>query len=272
MILRASTRLAAVLGWPVSHSRSPALHNAAFEATRLDAAMLALAVAPAGFADAVRGLAAVDCLGASVTVPHKEAALALCDHADDDARAIGAVNCLAFAGGRIVGHNTDAGGFLDSLREADLLTRPREAIILGGGGAARAVAAALGKLDLGVTVVARHPDRVAWCKARPWSALSDLLAECTLLVDGTSAGLDPAADRALAASVACDRLQTEAAVVSLVYHRRTALADAAEAHGLRTLDGRGMLLHQAARAFTLWTARAAPLPAMRLALDLSLGG
>lgn len=271
MIIRASTRFAAVLGWPVAHSRSPALHNAAFEAARVDAAMLALAVDPARLADAVRGLAAVDCLGASVTVPHKEAVMALCDHVEDTAQEVGAVNCLAFNSGRLIGHNTDVRGFLDALREADL-ARPGDAIVLGGGGAARAVAAALAMLDLGVTVVARYPDRVTWCRARPWSALSDLLLDARLLVDATSAALEPESDRALAASVALDNLQTEAAVVSLVYHRDSALTEAARARGLRTLDGRGMLLHQAARAFTIWTGRAAPMPAMRLALDLSLGG
>ena len=131
-------RLAAVLGWPISHSRSPAMHDAAFAACGLDAVMLPLAVRPERLGDAVRGLGAVDALGASVTVPHKHAVLAGCDVLAATAAAVGAANCLQFVDGQVVGHNTDAGGFVDGLRAAGVGAVAR-AVVLGGGGAARAV-------------------------------------------------------------------------------------------------------------------------------------
>lgn len=263
-----TTRLAAVLGWPVAHSRSPALHGAAFAATGLDATMLAFAVAPDAIATAVRGLAALGCLGASVTVPHKAAVMAACDAIDHDARAIGAVNCLAFDGGRVTGHNTDAGGFVDALVEVDGARGP--AIVLGAGGAARAVVAGLASTGIAATVFARRPDAATWGTARPWHELASALPHTRLLVDCTSAGLDDVSDRALAASVPLAPLPDDAVVATLVYHRPTALCLDAAARGLRTLDGRAMLLHQAARAFTIWTGRLAPIAAMRAALDRSL--
>ncbi len=263
-----TTRLAAVIGWPVAHSRSPALHAAAFAATGFDATMLAFAVAPAELTAAVRGLAALGCLGASVTVPHKAAVIAACDAVDDAARAIGAVNCLGFDGARVIGHNTDAGGFADAVVEAGVARGP--AIVLGAGGAARAVVAGLASLDLAVTVIARRPDAASWCAAQPWTALADHLTATRLLIDCTSAGLAAVDDQALADAVPIDRLPDGAVVATLVYHRPTALCQRAAARGLCILDGRAMLLHQAARAFTIWTGRAAPIDAMRAALDRSL--
>jgi shikimate dehydrogenase len=267
--ITASTRIAAVLGWPVAHSKSPALHNAAFAATGVDAVFVALPTAPADLATVVRALAATGALGASVTIPHKEAVLAACTRVDPLAARCGAVNCLVFEGGDVVGHNTDAGGFVDALAEADidpwLGTRGR-AVLLGGGGAARAVAAGLSSAGTDVTVVARRPDAVAWCRAEAWSELPGLLNGAALLVDCTSAGLDDAADIALADTVPLDRLGTSAAVATLVYHRPTELLRRAAERGLATTDGAAMLLHQGARAFTLWTGLPAPVDVMRAAL------
>lgn len=263
-------RLAAVLGWPIGHSRSPAMHDAAFAACGIDAVMLPLAVPPARFADAVRGLAAVDALGASVTVPHKEAALAACADHDASARAVGAANCLAFVDGQAIAHNTDAGGFVDGLRAAGIAAVPR-AIVLGGGGAARAVVVGLEGLGAEVVVVARRPDAVTWRAAAPWAELPALLPSAALLVDATSAALDPTTDAALAAAVPLAALPADATVATLIYHRTTALLAAARARGHATIDGRAMLLYQATRAFTLWTGRAAPVEVMAAALATSLG-
>ncbi len=267
--VRATTRVGAVLGWPVAHSRSPALHNAAFAAAGLDAVFVALPVAPADLAAAVRGLAACGCLGASITVPHKEAARALCATVTAPADQIGVVNCLVFDDGVIVGHNTDADGFVDALREGGI-DPARRAVVLGGGGAARAVVAGLTAAGAAVTVIARRPAASPWANARPWSELAVHLATAELLVDATSAGLTPASDAELAAAVPLARLPPTAAVVSLVYHRRTELLLRAAGYGLTVLDGRGMLVHQGARAFTLWTGLAAPVAVMRAALDADL--
>lgn len=256
-MITARTRLAAVLGAPVGHSLSPVLHNAAFEALGIDAVYVALEVAPAELGGVVRALSAVGAFGASVTVPHKRAALALCDRLDDDAARIGAVNCLAFSGGAITGHNTDAGGFADALTEA-LGEHPDgwRPLILGGGGAARAVAVGLARLTSApVPVIARSPGVVDWTEAAPWTAaeLDARLPETNLIVDCTAAGLSPATETELPAPVDLARLPLGAVVSSLVYHREPRLLTQARARGLTTFDGAGMLVHQARRALAIWT-------------------
>jgi shikimate dehydrogenase len=269
-----ATRVGAVLGWPVAHSASPALHNAAFRALGIDAVFVALPVAPADLPAAVRGLAALGMLGASVTVPHKQAIAALCDVLDPSAERVGAVNCLVLAGGRVVGHNTDAGGFTDALRgELERDPRGARAVLLGAGGAARAVAVALAEAGAArVDVVARAPGAVAWCAAHPWTAatLAALLPACDLLVDCTPVGLareqrDQAG--AVPAEVPIDLLPAGAAAVALSYGAQgSALLGRARVRGLAAMDGAAMLVHQGARAFTLWTGQPAPLAVMHAAL------
>ena len=263
-MIAGTTRVGAVIGWPVEHSRSPALHNAAFAALGIDAVFVALPVAPAALPAALRGMAALGFLGASVTVPHKQACAELCERLDPAADAIGAVNCVAFAGDALVGHNTDAAGFVDALA-GDLGRDPRgaRAILLGAGGAARAVAHGLATAGAAeVLVVARRA--AGWCASRPWSQLADLAGGCDLLVDCTSADLGGAS---YPAPVPVDRLPDDAAVASLMYGRPSPLIDAARARGLAAMDGAGMLVHQGAHAFTIWTGRPAPIAAMRAAMD-----
>ena len=261
------TRLAAVLGDPVEHSLSPAMHNAAFAAAGVDAVLLALRVAPEDLAEAVAGLRAIGAIGLSVTVPHKQAIVPLLDRIEPPADRIGAVNCVAVEpGGALVGHNTDAAGFVDG---AGPVAGCR-IVLLGAGGAARAVHAGLSEAGAAsIAVVARAPARVDWVQARPWQAdtLRGLCAGCDLLVDCTSAGLDPATEARLPAPIPLDALPAGARVATLVYHRETALVAAARRRGLATFDGRAMLLHQGARAFTLWTGRPAPLEVMRRSID-----
>ena len=265
-LVGASTRLAAVIGWPVAHSRSPAMQNAAFAAAGLDAVYVALAAAPPDLAAVVRALAAVGAFGANVTVPHKQAVMALCDHVEPPADRVGAVNCLAFEGGAVVGHNTDAGGFVDGLRADGIDPAGRRALILGGGGAARAVAAGLSEAGAAVTVVARRPTATTWCQARGWDDLAAEAARADLLIDATSAALDDDGDRALADQVPLDALPAGAAVIALVYHRRPTLLTRAADRGLQVADGLPMLLHQGARAFSIWTGLPAPIDVMRSAL------
>ncbi len=261
----ARTRVGAVIGWPVEHSRSPALHNAAFAASGIDAVFVALPVAPGDVVAAVRGMASMGFLGASVTVPHKQAAMGACDRLDPSAEAVGAVNCLCFDDGAVIGHNTDAGGFVDALAElASGDPTGRRALLLGAGGAARAVAAGLRGAGAEVAVIARAPERVGWIEATPWTAavLDRSVANCDILVDCTSAGLSADGERRLPAPVPIDALPPAAIVASLVYHRETALLAAARARGLTAIDGAGMLVHQGARAFALWTGQSAPVNAM----------
>lgn len=253
--------LAGILGWPVSHSRSPRLHGYWLDRHGLDGAYVPLPVEPARFAPAVRALADLGFRGANVTIPHKEAAFAVCDLVEPAAKRIGAVNTLVFRDGRIEGWNTDAYGFLESLRDSvpafHVATGP--AVVLGAGGGARAVAVAL--LDAGcprVTLVNRTPAR-AEALARDLSdhgfagrldvAEAPPLHDAALLVNTTSLGM--AGHGALNLDLA--PLPADAVVADIVYvPLETPLLAAARDRGLRTVGGLGMLLHQARRGFRAW--------------------
>jgi shikimate dehydrogenase len=271
-MIRGTTRLAAVIGWPVEHSRSPQLLNAAFAAAGIDAVMVPLAVPPERFADAVAGLRAMRALGASVTVPHKLAAASVCDELAPAARAIGAVNCLHLDEDRLVGHNTDEGGFTDGLIAAGFDLRGARALVLGAGGAARAVAYGL-RGARAVEVVARRADSISWAPAWPWTAehLRDTFARADLVVDCTSSALGTD-EAAFVDALPLEALQPRTWVATLVYHRPTILLERAKARGHSTVDGRAMLVHQGARSFSLWTGHPAPIDVMTRALDDSLRG
>ena len=270
-----ATKLAAVLGWPVEHTRSPALLNAAFAADGLDAVLVPMSVPPEGLAAAVHGLRALRspaAIGASVTIPHKLAVATLCDELSAEAKAIGAVNCLQFDDGTIIGHNTDCDGFLDALTGAGFDLRGKRVVLLGAGGAARAVAWGV-RGGRAIEVVARKPAEVGWAPAWPWTDdnLRDAFARADLVVDCTSTGLDEATDAPFVESLPLDALRPSAWVATLVYHRRTELLQRASARGHSTLDGKMMLVHQGARAYTKWTGLPAPVEIMTRALEQSLG-
>jgi shikimate dehydrogenase len=256
-------KLAAVLGWPVGHSRSPALHNAAYRAVGVEAVYAALPVPPDRLGAALAGVRALGFLGVNLTVPHKEAGLALCDDIDPVAARVGAVNTVVVTDGRLRGANTDVEGFARALAEAGGAAAG-PAVLLGAGGAARAVVAALAP-DREVRIVARTPARAAGLgTVFPWTAeaLAQALAGAGLVVDCTPMALAPETD----IPVEVDDLAADALVASLVYHREPALVARARARGLRVMDGAAMLVHQAALAFELMTGRRAPLEVMRAAM------
>jgi shikimate dehydrogenase len=272
-MISGATRLAAVIGWPVEHSRSPQLLNAAFAAAGLDAVLVPIGARPEAFATVVAGLHAAGALGASVTLPHKRAAHALCHEHSAAARAIGAVNCLQFDGARIVGHNTDCDGFVDGLVAAGL-ARPQRVVLLGAGGAARGVAYGVRHATT-IEVIARRPPEDAWEPAvtvSAWSpaSLERAFATADLVVDCTPIGLDATTEATLVEAIPLQALPPTAWVAGLVYHRPTLLLERARAAGHRTVDGRAMLVHQGARAFTIWTGKPAPVAAMTIALDDAL--
>ncbi len=273
MIVSALTRATAVIGWPVHHSKSPAMHAAAFAALSINAVCHRLAVPPAALALVVPTFAGGSFVGVSVTVPHKEAIVALCARLEAPADRIGAVNCLSFerkgATRLIVGHNTDAGGYVDGLTAAGVATAGRRVVLLGAGGAARAIA--VGLADAGaasVRVIARRPEAVTWTEAAPWTpeVLRGALAAADLLVDCTPSALDAAAEQVMVATLPLEALPAGAVVSSLVYHRVPLLLERAAARGHQVVDGRGMLAYQGARAFTLWFRRPAPVDVMLAAL------
>lgn len=266
-----TTRIAAVIGWPVEHSRSPAMLNAAFAADGIDAVLVPMNVSETGLSQVVAALRAVHAIGASVTVPHKLAVTNLCDELSPEAKAIGAVNCLQLDGERLVGHNTDCHGFLDGLVGAGFEPAGKRCVLLGAGGAARAVAYAL-RGARAIEVVARRPADVGWAVAWPWTDenLRDCFARADLVVDCTPSGLDAATDVTFTDALPIDALPASAWVATLIYHRRTELLERAGARGHSILDGKPMLVHQGARAFTLWTGMPAPVDVMMRALDQSL--
>ena len=242
-----------VLGWPVGHSRSPAMMRAAgLERYQR------LPVAPAAFDDTVRALGASGFRGANVTIPHKEAALALATTATDAARAIGAANTLTFGDdGSIAAENTDAPGLMAALGHA-----PASALVLGAGGSARAAIWALAQAGADVAVWNRTPERAEGLGARV--VAEPIAAE--VLVNCTSVGLDNLSSPFKDLPLAADFLPQYSTVVDLVYRAGgTVLIREAERRGVSTIDGLEILVRQGALSFTLWTGMPAPLDCMRTA-------
>jgi len=273
-----------ILGWPVEHSRSPAMHNAAFRTRGLDASYVRFPTHPDDVADAVRGLKALGVRGANVTVPHKEAVMPYLDDVSPEARAIGAVNTIVREVDRLIGHNTDAPGLARSLEDARVELDGASVAVLGAGGAARA--AVVGMAQKGarsISICARRTEQAqalidallpvcGKCTLHTVNLaredLSVLFEGTTLVVQTTSATLlgSPEAAR-FAEELPLAALPKRATVVDLVYKpRETAVLAAARSLGLTCVDGLGMLLHQGAMAFELWTHMPAPLEIMRAAL------
>lgn len=270
------TRIVALLGFPVEHSRSPAMHNAAFQALGLDYRYVPFAVPPAALEYATKGARALGFAGANLTIPHKERVIPWLDDLSREARLIGAVNTIVRRGERLIGYNTDAGGFLHAFREdTGARVRGGRFLVLGAGGAARAVIVALAMAGArGIAVANRSPRRAREVirRLRPafpaveWSTPSLRSLPSARGVRGviqcTSVGMRPGDP----SPVPRDWLEPHLVVYDLIYHAPTILLRDAESVGARCAGGLGMLLHQGAMAFTLWTRRKAPLAVMRRAL------
>jgi shikimate dehydrogenase len=258
--------LAGVLGWPVGHSRSPAIQNAAFREVGLDWRYVKLPVPPELFDETVRALPVSGYRGANVTIPHKHAALAVADESSAAAAAIGAANTLLFTEDeKIQADNTDAPGFLAALGEDP---GGKRALVLGAGGAGRAVAWALREAGAAeVAVWNRTPERAAALAQELDVTHAERPGPCDLLVNATSVGLDPPleGDEALRA-LGLEGLDPPPVVVDLVYSERaTAILAWARGGGSRTVDGLEVLVRQGALSFERWTGREAPLETMRAA-------
>jgi shikimate dehydrogenase len=254
-----------VLGWPVRHSRSPAMHEAGYAALGLqDWRYQLLPVPPELFDETVRALPAAGFAGANVTIPHKQAALALADEATDSARAIGAANTLTFGrDGRIHADNTDAPGLIDALPFDPV---GRIAVVLGAGGSARAVVWALLQAGADVRIWNRTRERAERLSAEIGGQVVEVApAAADLLVNTTSVGLR-GEDPFKALPIAVDALDGYPCVVDLVYGERpTGLVSAALSVGATVVDGLEILVRQGARSFERWTGHAAPLDVLRAA-------
>lgn len=256
-----------VIGDPVRHSLSPMLHNAAFAALGFDAVSAAYPVMAGDDAGraAVEAMRTLGIRGLSVTMPHKEGVAAAADHRTAAVDALGAANCLVNDDGVITAHSTDGDGLLRSLQlESAVDVRGCEVVVIGAGGAARAVIDSLGRAGAAVAVINRSADRAAAAAALAGErgrvgAFADVSA-ADVVINATPIGMgsDPGTP------IEPTLLRAGQVVVDLIYHpARTALLDAAVAAGAKAVNGLPMLLHQAAMQLELWTGVAAPVAAMR---------
>jgi len=280
MEINAHTQLCCVIGNPVEHSLSPAIHNTAFQKLGLNFVYLAFQVEAIG--DAVKGLRALgNFRGASVTIPHKVAAVPFLDMVEPTARHIGAINTIVATEGTLTGYNTDATGALRALREGAVALKGRQVTMLGSGGAARAIAFALGAeagIDrltiLGIdaqerTALARdlqsNTGMIVQELPLDERTLRKVLPDTHVLIHCTPMGMWP---KVHDTSVPATLLHAGLTVMDIVYNPRdTQLLKDAKAAGCRTIPGLEMFLHQAAAQFELWTNQAAPADVMRSVLE-----
>ena len=273
-----------ILGHPVGHSRSPAMHNRAFATLGMDAVYVPFSVTPERLETAVRGVRALELRGVNITLPHKTTIMKWLDAIEPDAQAIGAINTVFRDGAKLRGTNTDAAGLARALQEVAAPVQGACATVLGAGGAARACVVGLARggvqrvmlaarntaqaellvAELGALVKPTLLEVCAWESA----PLTAALTVSDLLVQATSATLDAGeGGEAFARALPLAALPTHAVVMDIVYSPLdTCVLKAAREHGKRTVDGLGMLLHQAILSFELWTGRTAPLDEMRAAL------
>jgi shikimate dehydrogenase len=261
-------KLACIIGWPVAQSLSPAIHNAAFEALALDWTYVPLAVRPDAIEEGVRLLDELDVSGANVTMPHKQSIVPYLERLEGDAAALHAVNTIVREGNALIGHNTDGPGFLAALREeVGFDPQSKRALVLGAGGAARAVAVALARAGSAVWVSARRPEQA-----------SDVAALETG-IETTPWGTETSVDLVVHATPSREGLPLDSLAfgpgilaVDLIYlPPETSFLAAARAAGATALDGLGMLVHQAALSFRLWTGVDAPLEVMTQAARAAAG-
>ncbi|MDA8156321.1 MAG: shikimate dehydrogenase [Actinomycetota bacterium] len=269
MKINAKTRLISLFGWPVEHSLSPAMHNAAFAQMGLNYSYMALPVAPELLGDAVHAIKAFNMPGVNVTVPHKENVIQYLDDIDAEARDIGAVNTIVNNGGKLKGYNTDGRGFMKSLKEAGIETKGKNILVIGAGGASKAISYYLSKdaskfflfdidkpkaesflkylVDTGRTV--HVPDSLNAAKGMD------------IIINATPLGLKESDPLAIPEEL----IAPPVVIIDLIYHE-TPLLRAAKKKGCKTLDGLGMLLWQGVLASELWTGKMPPHELMRAAL------
>ncbi len=262
-----------VLGWPLEFTLSPAIHGAAFRRSGLDWIYLPWPVPPERLSDAVAGLRALGAMGANVTIPHKETVVPLIDEISGDARAVSAVNTIQVVGDKLIGHNTDVDGFREFVvGDAGIAIGGRSVLVLGAGGAARAVVAAAS--DLGareIVVAARRAQQgadvirlVATGSARSekWDRVAELVVEADVVVNATPLR-DPVSE--------ADWKPGQVAI-DLVYHPPiTPFMESARAKGALAWGGLGMLIRQAAASFRIWTGQDPPLGVMSAAALHAIG-
>ena len=281
MVVKGSTRVVGVFGSPVRHSCSPPMHNAAFAELGLDFIYVPFEVASEKLGDAVQAIRALGMPGINVTIPHKGGVAQLVDDLDESARVLEAVNTICRRNDRLIGYNTDAAGFVRSLQEAGESVRGKDVAIIGAGGGARAVAWAMAQQGVGsVVLIGRTPPKAQAvaelvmrasgsevAEAVPLASASSeqIVRRSQVVIDTTDVGMHPNVD--VAPVIPPNWISPHHLVVDIVYNpQETALLRAARERGARTLSGVGMLVHQGAIAFEMWTGQAPPVETMWRAL------
>lgn len=279
MEVNGKTKVYGVIGDPIEHTFSPAMHNAAFRHFGLNAVYVAFQVKPPNLADALRGVRSLNVRGLNVTIPHKEAIINLLDDVDTLAKNVGAVNTVTNENGLLRGFNTDGAGALETLRENGVDPRNKRIVILGAGGAAKAIALTLAPTAREVAIVNRTVEkaktlcqriRALYARDAHYCGLTSqnvktVLEGAEILINTTSIGMHPNAEES---PIPASFLHGSLTVFDIVYNpRETQLLREARKVGAKTVGGLGMLVHQGVKAFELWTHMKPPVEVMRNAIE-----
>jgi len=270
VMITSKTKKIGILGWPLGHSLSPLMHNAAFTALDLDYVYVPLPVQPENLAQAVAGLKAMEFTGVNVTIPHKVAIMSYLDEIDPSAQFVGAVNTILIKEGKCIGYNTDAQGFIQSLTRRNVTIRGKKAVVMGAGGAARAVASGLIQNGIQqITIGTRNSlkaqgftgffpnfKNLLGCNWRD-STFTSQVKECDILINSTPIGMSANEKEEL--PILWENVNKDATICDLIYNPpMTAFLNSAQIRGYRIINGAGMLVEQGALAFELWTDKQAP--------------
>jgi shikimate dehydrogenase len=285
-MITGKTKLLGVIGDPIAHSLSPLMHNAALAAMGLDLAYLPFAIKPDDLVPAIAGLAAIGVQGFNITIPHKQAIMPLLSEVTVVAQAVGAVNTVWRTATGWSGTNTDVAGWLAPLQSLPQDWPQTNVIILGNGGAARAVVAGCAQLGCAtIQVVGRDRNKLqtfqqSWetsplsmnLQVHDWEQLSDLLPQAGLVVNTTPIGMSPHCERSPLTAADIDRLPAQVIAYDLIYTPNpTLFLQQAQAQGAVAIDGLEMLIQQGAAALQIWTQQAVPVDIMRQTLRRHLG-
>lgn len=277
-----STKLFGILGYPIKHTFSPAMHNAAFKELGINATYVPFPVSPDHLEMVLKTLPQMGVCGVNITIPHKQTALTLMDTVSEEAKLICAINTIVFKSNKMHGYNTDSAGFRKSLEESGFNPKEKKALILGAGGAARAVAIALAQADVKelyiynrsrerANILAQHIDHhFTYCSPHileeHQTRSKEDLGKMDLVVNATSLGLDPSDPIPISPIF----FKSGTLFYDLIYHTQTNWLKVAKKSKMHTLNGLGMLVHQGALSFELWTGKKAPLELMQETLKKQL--
>lgn len=279
MVITGKTKIVGIFGWPVEHTLSPLMHNAAFRKLNLNYVYIPFGVKPYELKNAVRGIKTLGIVGVNVTIPHKEKVMDYLDEISTDASLIGAVNTIYHINGLLKGYNTDGDGFIASLiNDAGIKLEGKKVLLIGAGGAGKAIAIKLAKRNIQRLVITdkitararklnRHiinnvTDSCSYAIEFTEKKIAEEITKADILINATPVGMrknDPPV-------INPRLLRKNLFVYDVVYNRQTELLEAAKRKGAKCLDGLGMLIYQGALSFGIWTGEKAPLETMRKAI------